>query len=347
MTSADQVAVPENPVVAELPRRASKRLRLAHVASAATLRRLLDLAVGIDRRGTLTPGQMLFVAGRFDALVKPLRPARGTRLRPVAFTDFRAEWVWDDTTGSPDDTHEPAAILYFHGGGLVSCGLNTHRRMVARIARTAGIPLLNVDYRQIPGAHVTETVEDCVQTYRYLLAREIPPERIIVAGDSAGGGLTFALALAVRRLGLPMPGGIVAIAPWADYDSVRRRAHPNDPIDPLLSADAFAMCARWGIERDAVLDPLWSPVNNDLTGLPPVLIQVGSTEVLLSDSELLAQQCAKAGVPLTLQIWDRAIHVFQVGADFLPDAREAIADIGTFMREILAEATSRQDRASA
>ncbi|TLF80777.1 alpha/beta hydrolase [Nocardia cyriacigeorgica] len=338
MVSPDEIAVVGGPVVAELPRRASRRLRVAHRLSSATLRRFFDFAVRVDERGFLTPGQSMFVARRLETVVAPLRPARGTRLRKVVFEKFRAEWVWGDASGFPGDGDDPAAILYFHGGGLVSCGLNTHRRMVARIARVAGVPLLQVDYRQIPQAHVTETVDDCVTAYRYLLDLGIPPERITVMGDSAGGGLTFAMALAAKTLSLPMPAGIVAISPWADYDSTIKRGHPNDALDALLGADAYALPVKWGVMRDGHLDPMWSPVNHDFSGLPPVLIQVGSTEVLLADAELLAARCAAAAVPVKVQVWDSAFHVFQVAADVLPDARQAVGDIGAFVRAVLDDA---------
>ncbi|WP_405136597.1 alpha/beta hydrolase [Nocardia sp. NBC_01388] len=338
MISNDAIAVPGTTVMAELPRRASRRQRAVHALSYATLRRFFELSVRVDERGWLTPAQMLFVTTHFDLLAAPLRPPRGTRLTPVRFEDFRAEWVVPRGVQDLAGMREPAAILYLHGGGLVSCGLNTHRRLVARIAAAAGVPLLNVDYRQIPAAHVTDTVEDCVIAYRHLLDQGVPAERIIVAGDSAGGGLAFSLALAARDRGLPMPSAIVAIAPWADYDATGKQQHPNDHTEAMLRGAVFAMPAAWGIAVDGRLDPRWSPVNHDFAGMPPALIQVGSGEVLLADVELLAQRHAEAGVPLKLQIWEDAVHVFQVAADVLPDAREAIAEIGMYMREALAGA---------
>ncbi|WP_067690626.1 alpha/beta hydrolase [Nocardia jejuensis] len=345
MISNDAVAVPGTTVMAQLPRRASRRQRAVHALSHATLRRFFDLSVRVDERGWLTPAQMLFVTNRFDPVVAPLRPPRGTRLTPVRFENFRAEWVAPRGIEDLDAMREPAAILYLHGGGLVACGLNTHRRLVARIAATAGVPLLNVDYRQIPKAHVTETVEDCVTAYRYLLAQGVPAERIIVAGDSAGGGLAFSLALAARDRGLPMPSAIVAIAPWADYDATGKRQHPNDRTEAILRGAVFAMPTRWGIARDGWLDPRWSPVNHDFTGMPTALIQVGSGEVLLADTELLARRYAEAGVPLELQIWEDAVHVFQVAADVLPDARDAIAEIGVYMRGVFARAEAAESTA--
>jgi acetyl esterase/lipase len=318
-------------VDAEIPRRASVRLRIAHAILHATVRRFFAAAVWIDDRRLVSPRVLLLVARTLEPILAPLRPARGTRLRRVPFANFRAEWVWDRGIADPADVRD-AAIVYFHGGGLVACGLNSHRRLVARIARTAGMPLLNVDYRQIPRAHVTETLDDCVEAYEYLLAQGFQPDRIVVAGDSAGGGLAFALALAARERGLPMPAGIAAIAPWVDYDSAIRLAHPNDRADAVLPARAYALPVKWGMQIDGNLNPAWSPINSHFAGLPPALIQVASTEVLRPDAERLAQRCAEAGVPVTLQIWDNAFHVFQVSADFLPDARDAVEHIGTFIR---------------
>lgn len=325
-------------VHAEIPRRASRRLRVAHVVLHATVRKFFLAAVWIDDRRLIPPKALLHVARILDRMLIPLRPRRGTRLRTVQFENFRAEWLWDRDVADPDASQD-AAIVYFHGGGLIACGLNSHRRMTARIARTAGVPLLNVDYRQIPEAHVTETVADCVTAYEYLLAQGFPPDRIVAAGDSAGGGLALSLAMEARNRGLPQPAGIAAIAPWADYDSTARLAHPNDRTDAVVPARAYAIPVRWGMAIDDAIDPVWSPINGTFAGLPPVLIQVASTEVLRSDAERLTVKCAAAGVPVTLQLWDNAFHVFQVGADLLPDARDAINAIGAFIRDRVAAAS--------
>ncbi|MEV0247439.1 alpha/beta hydrolase [Nocardia sp. NPDC050712] len=339
--TVDTVTAADRVIMAELPRRASRRQRAVHALAYATLRRFFELCIQVNERGWLTPRQMLFIANNFDLLAVPLRPARGTRIEPVRFEHCRAEWVLPASVSAPAEMAEPAAILYLHGGGLVSCGLNTHRRMVARIAAAAGVPLLNVDYRQIPRAHVRESVQDCLTGYRHLLEQGIPAQRIILAGDSAGGGLAFSLALVLREQALPMPAAIVALAPWADYDVTGKIAHANDHTEAILRGAVFGMPAQWGIAVDGLLDPLLSPVNHDFAGLPPALIQVGAGEVLLADAELLAQRYAAAGIPLRLQLWEQAVHVFQVAADILPDARDAIADIGAFMRGELARAAAK------
>jgi len=323
-------------ITAELPRRASWQLRLAHVLLGLTVRKFFNLTVWLHRHHLLPKVVALQVTTRFDRPLTFLRPPRGTKLQRTDFPEFRAEWVWDPAAADPPET-ATGAVLYFHGGGLASCGLNSHRRIVARISSATGLPVYNVEYRQIPKAHVTQTVDDCVRAYRRLLEIGIPPKHIVLGGDSAGGGLVFGTALAIRDHGLPMPGALVAIAPWANYDSANRYAHPNDRLDPVLSADILSLPVKWGMARNGGLDPAWSPVNHDFAGLPPTLIQVGSTEVLLADSYEIAARCQQAGVPVRLQVWDRALHVFHAGADVLPDAQQALSEIGSFVRGALEE----------
>ncbi|WP_062991410.1 alpha/beta hydrolase [Nocardia anaemiae] len=265
-----------------------------------------------------------------------LVPPNGTRRWSVRMRNFRAEWLWHNEIADPRQRQD-SALLYFHGGGYFCCGLNTHRRLVAKIGRASGMPAFNVDYRQLPGAHFTDSLDDAVQSYEYLLEQGFRPERIVVSGDSAGGGLAFRLALATRERGLPMPGGISAIAPWADFDSTTRNAHPNRHSDSYIPARGIEMITRRGVARDGELDPAWSPVNHDFTGLPPVLIQVGSTECLLPDAEMLALRCVEADVPVRLQVWDRAPHVHHMASDLLSDARAAIRDLGRFHREVIAD----------
>lgn len=318
-------------VTIELPSRASLPLRIADALGRRTIRPALDAIARLAWRGPLRGAPAFRIAGLADLVTIPLRAPRGSRRRALRFTGFRAEWLWHKTFAGPDEV-AGGAILYFHGGGFVTGGLHSHRRIAGRITRAAGVPLLNVDYRQLPVAHITETVADSLHAYEHLLELGFAPEKIVFAGDSAGGGLAFATALAARERRLPLPGGIAAMAPWADLDPARRRAHPNDRKDAVLSAFTLSVPALVGFAGGGDLDPLWSPVNHDFTGLPPVFIQVGSTEVLLADAEQLAQRCREAAVPCTLQIWDRALHVFQAGADILPDARAAIADMGRTIR---------------
>ncbi len=319
---------------------ASKRMRFVHALGRLIVRPLFDLCFAMARRGPLRGYRAFRLANFVDLLAAPLIPPRGTLRRAVVVEKFRAEWLWHREDPGPDAIGR-GAILYLHGGAFMTGGLNTHRRLAARIARAAGVALLNVDYRQLPHGHLLDSIDDVVTAYEHLLAQGFPPERIIFAGDSAGGGLTFAAALAARERGLPVPVAIAAIAPYVDLDSTRRAAHPNDRRDAMLSARGLSVLASdVAFARDGEIDPLWSPVNHDFTGMPPALIQVSNTEVLMADAESLADRYREANVPLTLQIWDNAIHVFQIGADILPEARTAIGEIGDFVRRALGDSNA-------
>lgn len=326
----------ESSVTVEYPNTASVSTHIANTLLSCTVGVALKaMATVVD----LTPvggKQLLWVTRVVDPVVGMVMPTpSGLSRQSVRFPKFRAEWLWHHDHHDPA-LHREAAILYFHGGAFISCGLNTHRRMVSEIGHASDLPVFSVDYRQLPQAHVTETLDDALTAYQHLLDLGFPAERIIVAGDSAGGGLAFRMTVAARDGGLPMPAAIATISPWGDYDSAGREGHPNIQREAYLPALGAHAVPRIGYAIDGVLDPQWSPVNHDFTGLPPVLIQVGSTELLLPDAEALAQRCAEANIPTLLQIWDRAPHVFQVGSDLLPDARAAIAAFGEFNRDIIA-----------
>lgn len=264
---------------------------------------------------------------------------RGTRTRSVRFSGFQAEWVRAPEAGPWSGPDADRVILYFHGGGFFSCGLRTHRRMIAQVSAATRAPVLSVAYRQLPHAGIKQSVADCVAAYRWLLDEGYPPENIIVAGDSAGGFLSFAAPLRALEEGLPSPGGIVAISPWADLDHTTKLVHDNAALDAYLPVTKLERLAELLAEEILPIDPLLSPVNAPLTGLPPVLIQVGSTEMLRADAELMADRLTAAGVPCRLQIWEGQVHVFQLFSDLVPEGLQAIAHIGDFVRELTSAAS--------
>ncbi|WP_018654961.1 alpha/beta hydrolase [Actinomadura flavalba] len=266
---------------------------------------------------------------------------RWARVEPVRFDGFRAEWVRGPRT---DDDR---TVLYFHGGGFFCCGLRTHRRMVARISASSGAPVLSVGYRQLPAAPLAASVSDCVTAYRWLLDNGTDPAKIVVAGDSAGGFLTFAATLQALREELPSPAALVAMAPLTDLDHTAKLAHANARLDAYLPARRVERLANLLTEGAVPLDPSISPVNADLSGLPPTLIQVGSTEMLLPDSELMAERLSAAGVPCRLQLWDGQVHVFQVFADLVPEGLAALHEVGAFIREHTAHNARRSHRLAA
>ncbi|MDT7667221.1 MAG: hypothetical protein QOC74_4 [Pseudonocardiales bacterium] len=305
----------------------SRGARLLGPLLRRTIRRLMN-------RGRLTPG-LLRLAYLVDYLGLLLPAPRGARVRRVAFPGFKAELVAGAGVRGSENT-----MLYFHGGGFFSCGLRTHRRLVARISRAAGVPVLNVAYRQLPEVNLAASVRDCLEAYRLLLSRGYQGHQVVFGGDSAGGYLAFAVALAAMAEGLPAPGGIVALSPWLDLDCTHSAAHPNGATDPYIPVQHIAALRALLAGPDDALESL---LEADLSALPPVLIQVGSVEVLRSDAELMAAALAAAGVPVRLQIWLRQVHVFQAFADVVAEGHLAIDDIGGFIRAT----TRRADDAAA
>ncbi|MFI6522660.1 alpha/beta hydrolase [Spirillospora sp. NPDC050679] len=268
-------------------------------------------------------------AASLDKLAARARPPKGTHCERVRFDGFRAEWVHGPGVGRARDK----VILYLHGGGWVCCGLNTHRRMVARFSAAAGVPALSVDYRMIPAVAFEEEVEDCFTAYRWLLEdRGIAPRDVVIMGDSAGGYLTFATALRAREEGLPQPAALAALSPMLDMDLTDKLAHANMALDPSAPGPLLERLVEGFLGHLDVTDPKVSPLRADLSGLPPTLLTAGSTELLYCDSETMARRLAEAGVPVTLQVWDRQLHVFQMFGSLLPESRTAIAELGAFVR---------------
>ncbi|WP_344821781.1 alpha/beta hydrolase [Actinocorallia longicatena] len=225
-------------------------------------------------------------------------------------------------------------------------GLNTHRRMIARLSAAAGAPALSVAYRMLPAATLPEMVDDCLAAYRHLLDLGHPADRIVVAGDSAGGFLSFATPLQAIRDGLPAPGGIVAISPLTDLDHTAKLAHANLLLDPFIPGSRLPLLNDL-LLADLAPDPLHSPVNGALSQLPPTLIHCGSTEILRVDSELMADRLAQAGVPVTLVIWDRQPHVFQIFADACREGLRSLTELGAFVRALPAtRASGNRDTAA-
>jgi acetyl esterase/lipase len=193
--------------------------------------------------------------------------------------------------------------------------------------------VFNVAYRLLPRAAITIALDDAVDGYRKLLDDGIAPGQIVFAGDSAGGGLAFRAAVAVRDAGLPAPAGIVGISPWTDLDPTAKLAHRNVRTDPLIPVNAMSSIVVNLIAKEGRIDPLLSPVNLDLAGLPPALIHVGTTEILELDALTLGDRLAEAGVPVKVKLWQGQVHDFHLlGLGLLPEATQAITEIGEFVR---------------
>jgi acetyl esterase/lipase len=226
-------------------------------------------------------------------------------------------------------TSTQRAILYLHGGAFLTCGLNTHRALVARLSREAEAAVLNIDYRMLPSHGVSDAIEDGLDGLRWLLRRGYDPERIVIAGDSAGGYLAFMTALAAAQYGLPKPAGIAVISPFTDADPTAKMRHRNANRCAMFPGGALPAFTRY-LRRAQVV----SPVDADLSALPPVTIHASSDELLLPDAEAMAERLGSAGVPCDLHLWDGQIHDFPLAADVLPEGRRAIRYIGDFVKRV-------------
>ncbi len=240
-----------------------------------------------------------------------------------------AEWVLPPAAGPQ------RVILYLHGGAYNSGSINSHRSLAANIAQVARARALLLDYRLAPEHRFPAPVEDAVQAYCWLLSTGVLPGQIVVAGDSSGGGLAVALLLRLRDLGQPLPLAAVCLSPWTDLVCQGESWTTNLRKDLLLYPGTIRESARLYLAGTDPRNPLASPIYADLTGLPPLLIQVGSDELILSDATGLAERARAAGVAVTLQVWDSMQHEWHFAARLIPESRQAIEAIGTFIDAVV------------
>lgn len=250
----------------------------------------------------------------------------GVTTRPDRIAGLPCEWL------SPPSDQSRAVILYLHGGGYVLGGCDTHRNVAARLALYAKARAVVPEYRLAPEYPFPAAVDDAVAAYEALLHQGLPPSSIVVAGDSAGGGLGAALLLSLRDAGRPLPGLAVLLSPWTDLtlrsESYRTRAH-LDPIERIVPLRRMVNCYLGNADPTM---PLASPIFGDLRGLPPLLIQVGDHEVLYDDAIVFARRARAAQVDVELQTWPEMWHGWHLASPALPEANEALAQIGAFVR---------------
>lgn len=249
------------------------------------------------------------------------------RCDPVDAGGVPAEWI--TTPGVVAER----VICYLHGGGYVMGSINTHREMVSRLSRAASARVLILDYRLAPENPFPAAVDDSTAAYRWLLSVGVDPARLVIAGESAGGGLTVATLVALRDAGESLPRAGICLSPWVDLECLGESMVTKAEIDPVLTRDSTLMLAKAYLGDTDPRTPLASPLYADLTGLPPLLIQVGTAEVLFDDATRLADRARAAGVDVILEPWDDMIHMWHSLAAILPEGEQAIDRIGEFIRQ--------------
>ena len=257
--------------------------------------------------------------------MKFVRLPADVHCRPDDAAGVPAEWIEAPEPG-------PGVILYLHGGAYALGSINTHREFVARLASAAGARCLALNYRLAPEHPYPAALEDGLAAFRWLQSQGYDPSHIIIAGDSSGGGLALAMLLALRDAGEPLPAAAVCISPWTDLAATGASIKSKANVDPVLDPGSLERYAKYYAGEQDLTNPLISPHYADLGGLPPILIQVGSDEILLDDARRIAASAQEAGVAVTLEVWDEMFHVFQL-VSILPEAKEAVQHIAEFVSQ--------------
>jgi len=295
--------------------RLSLRARLFQFALRVFMPRLFPPGLSIADQRAMTNGS----TARF------FKPPKDVSIQSVMAAGVPAEWV-STAVSNPN-----RVSLYFHGGGYTTGSPTTHRDLTGRLAQACRARVLALDYRLAPEHPYPAAVEDGLAAYRWLLGQGVAPKQIVLAGDSAGGGLALAVCLSLKESGETQPTATVCISPWTDLTLSSESVTARAKRDPFMRAvDLIASARHYAGDSDLRL-PLLSPLYADLHGLPPLLIHVGSNEILFDDADQLADRARAAGVDVTLYVAEGLWHVWHLYAAFVPEAKEAIERIGKFV----------------
>ena len=292
--------------------------------ASAELNKVLEIIKSQPRNPNATVDKMRAGMERVSERVAP-----DVKCEPVRVGNMAAEWI------VPPEAATDRAILYLHGGGYFFCSPATHRPITLGMAAGADARVLAPRYRLAPEHRFPAAVEDATAAYRGLLATGTPAERIVIGGDSAGGGLALATLLSLREAGVALPAGAVLFSPWTDLAATGESLVTNDKSDVMFYGRGLGRGARLYLGDTPADHPLASPLYADLRGLPPLFIQASDSEVLLDDSVRLAAKAEAAGTTVRFKAWRRLPHVWQIFSPFLPEARAALAETAGFIRSVV------------
>ena len=286
----------------------------------------------VVNRVRFTPRFMKFSQLGFDAVTLALPVPSDVHIARAHVGGVPGDWL---ITGR--QVRASRVVMYFHGGAYFFGSPRSHRAVTWRMSHYCRAKVLAVDYRQPPDWSYPAPLEDAVSAYRALLTQGYDPQQIVFAGDSAGGNLSLVTMIRLREMGLPLPSCAVLISPWGDLTCSGDSIRDNEDKDPLIPLQALRFVSGSYSRGEDPAAPTLSPVFADFTGLPPLIIQVGSTEVLLSDAQRIAERARAAGVTCLLQVWEKMPHVFQALSGWLPEAGQAFREIGAFVHPHLSK----------
>jgi len=264
----------------------------------------------------------------------PYKVPASTRISPSQVGGIPGEWVEGPAAAK-------TVLLYLHGGGYFACSAQSHRPITVGFA-LLGFRVLAPDYRLAPESQFPAAVDDAVAAYRGLLAEGHSAGSIVVAGDSAGGGLALSLLLALRQAGTPLPAGAALFSPWTDLAATGESVITNADRCAMFNGPDIGPSARYYLGTTDPRNPIASPLYADLKGLPPLLIHVGADEVLRDDSTRLAQRAREAGVRVELKIWPVVPHAWQLAPHMIPEARQSLRESAAFLHSLTAPEASNK-----
>ena len=286
----------------------------------------------IDLMSQMTEGRTEFsvdgLREGLEQLGKMAKIPKDVLIESVNAGGVPAKWV------SVPNAQNDLVILYLHGGGYVGGSIKSHEGLAAELSRVSKARVLLIDYRLAPEHVFPAAIVDSTETYRWLISEEgILPNNVIIGGDSAGGGLAIATLVRLRDEGDKLPAGAVCLSPWTDLANTGETIKTNADKDPFVSPMDVAEMSKLYYGRENAKNPLVSPLYADLQGLPPLLIQVGTAEILLDDSRRVADRAIEAGVDVQLEIWEDMIHVFAAFGQWAPEGKQGIEQIGEFIQK--------------
>lgn len=261
-------------------------------------------------------------------LARSQRPLRGTLISSASVDGLPGEWIQGPGTDSD------RVLLYFHGGAFIMGSPATHRELASRISAAAGAKVLSPDYRLAPEHPFPAAVDDATVSYRWLLSQGYSSSQIAIGGESSGGGLALQAILSLKEEGVQLPRAAFFLSPVTDWMAFDGESYSTRAVsDPLVSLPQCRFTASLYVGSIPPETPLLQPLTMDLSGLPPMWIQVGDHEVLLSDAERLAERARACEVPVEFKVRPGMWHVFQAAARFVPEARRSVEELGRFLRE--------------
>lgn len=302
--------------------------RLANLTSRVTIRPVLSV-------GSHVPN-FPWPWGLIDLAARVVLPVSATVRETVKLPNASAQLVRAPGVLPADGTRR--VIVYFHGGAFLTCGANSHGRLVETLSQAADAPILVVNYRLLPKHSIGMALDDCHDGYQWLRLRGYQPDQIVLAGDSAGGYLALALAQRLQEEG-EEPAALVMISPLLQLAKEDKQAHPNINTDAMFSHrafDALAELVASAADKHKVAgkpEEIYEPIEHIKPGLPRTLIHVSGSEVLLHDARLAASRLAAVGVPAEVRVWPGQIHDFQLAAPMVPEAVRSLRQIGDYIRE--------------